>query len=295
MFKAEIGSAAVVVSTLKGILFKAQGTQGDGASAEGFTTVVTADSRGLKFTYTDASKSLQGCASIQEVLFDVWHIQHHVERASFRIRLSLLLQCLSGFGMSSLEKTTLKMAYFPDEECFCMQLMEGDVLTECKITTLEDDNDSLDAGSIDFVGAFDAADFQNRVIIASDRLRDAFGEISDLPGASTCNMLISPEAPFFRISTMGEHGSCQIDFPHGSESFTQFRCEAKLEYSFRMSHMQQATRALSFAHRTFIRLNSAGLLSMQHMVKVNESKTYVDYYVISDAAMEEMEIEDEND
>jgi len=290
VFRAEISSAATLVGTLRGILAKG-GDSVSATHADGYSTVVTADSRGLKFTYTDASKSMQACASIQEDLFDVWSLSPHADQVRFRLRLSLLLQCLSCFGQNALEKTNLKMAYYPNEECFSFQLLESDVVTECKITTLDDDDADP---TEDFLGYFEASEFQNRIIIASDRLRDAFHEIAELPGASTAHVLMSPARPFFRVSTMGEHGSCQIDFPDCSETFTQFRCESTVQCSYRMSFIQHACRALQFSHRTFIRMNSDGLLSMQHMVKFGDSKTYVDFYIVSDADPGGDEDEDED-
>ena len=201
-------------------------------------------------------------------------------------------------GTSNLQHTDLKMAYFDEEECFSMQLMEGEVLTECKIRTIaetmdedersraSDEDDDEDAGpmsKVDFSSAFRNSRVVNKGIVKSDLLREAFFELGELPGAATVNVLMSPAAPFFQLSADGQATSCRIDFPHGDETFAQLTCEKTMNCEYSLGLLQQAGKALGFSDKTFLRMNNEGTLSVQHMIlQPDGKKTYVDYYILAD-------------
>lgn len=208
-----------------------------------------------------------------------------------------LLRSTVTLGTTNLQHTDLKMAYFEDEECFSMQLMEGEVLTECKIRTIAESMDAEEASNasdeegeesgplskVDFSSAFRNSRVVNKGIVKSDLLREAFFELGELPGAATVNVLMSPAAPFFQLSADGQATSCRIDFPHGDETFAQLTCEKTMNCEYSLGLLQQAGKALGFSDKTFLRMNSEGTLSVQHMIlQPDGNKTYVDYYILAD-------------
>lgn len=274
VFCAEISNANVVVSGLRGIL----GKKNQHALVE-----IAAD--GLMFTCTEQSKACQGCAFVASKLFDTFDLSPQIQDADeavlFRLNLSTLLHCLGSLSSSSHAQTSLKLAYFDEQECFSLQLTERSLTTECKIRTMEE-GDSDDT-RIDFAAAFRDSPTVNRAILPSEQLREALVELSELPQASTISLLMSPEYPFFRLKAHGEVGSCEVIFPLGDESFTQFECKETLEFGYRQSLMQIASKALQFADKTCVRVNESGMLSMQHMIcQESGSKTYVDFFVLAD-------------
>ena len=95
----------------------------------------------------------------------------------------------------------------------------------------------------------------NRALIRSLHLKDAFAELSDLPGAANINITFSPTEPYLRIGASGSGGSCYIDFPQASESFVSFAATATMHQKFHLSLLQLAVKALSVADETFVRLN----------------------------------------
>ena len=53
----------------------------------------------------------------------------------------------------------------------------------------------------------------NRVIIQSQHLREAFSELSDLPGAANVSITMAPAEPYFQLSAAGSVGTCTVSFP----------------------------------------------------------------------------------
>lgn len=212
-------------------------------------------------------------------------------------------------GTTNLQHTDLKIAYFDEEECFSLQLMEGQVLTECKIRTLaeclesdgeshhsEDEEDAQPTSKIDFAAAFRNSAVLNKGVVKSELLREAFAELGELPGAATVNVLMSPTQPYFQLSADGQAASCRIDFPHGDESFSQLSCQKHMNCEYRLSLIQQSGKALAHSDKTFIRMNEEGTLSIQHMIlQPDAKKTYVDYFILADVDDDESLMEPEDD
>lgn len=103
-FRAEISNAQIVVFTLKGI----------STSKKDQHCYCEISTSGLKFIATDASIAAQGTATISESLFDSWSLQLEptTSQLSFRINLSILLQCLSCLGRSNLWYSSRYNAYY---------------------------------------------------------------------------------------------------------------------------------------------------------------------------------------
>mmetsp|Transcript_2189 Transcript_2189/g.5047 ORF Transcript_2189/g.5047 Transcript_2189/m.5047 type:complete len:360 (-) Transcript_2189:109-1188(-) len=306
-FRATLGSAQVLYTTLKGI---SNGKKDQHANCE-------IDAQGLQFVVTDKSLAAQGLASLSSKLFEVWDLCGNASM-SFRINLTVLLQCLGLLG-KELTDTMLKLTYYDEEEYFNLHLLEGRVVTECKIRTLFDesrpdgpvelDNETTSQRTETSTRSRARADFQanfrnfptvNRMIVKSSQLRDAFAELGELAGAATVSVLMSPQKPFFRLSADGQLASCSVDFPQGDESFSSMKCEEHKVCTYRASLVQLAGRALQFADKTCLRMNKQGTLALQHLLVQNDGvKSYVEFYILSDAAelesLSDADDEDEDD
>ncbi|EZA53970.1 Cell cycle checkpoint protein RAD1, partial [Ooceraea biroi] len=91
---------------------------------------------------------------------------------------------------------------------------------------------------------------------------------------------LSPEEPFFRISTNGLGGTCHIDLPHESSLIDTFQCTSTAISNFKLSHIKPAMKPLSCANRVSLRTNDAGLLCFQYMIKTENGHTcFIEYYV----------------
>jgi len=56
-----------------------------------------------------------------------------------------------------------------------------------------------------------------RAILKSEILKEAIAELSELPGASTIRVRVSPASPYFHLSAAGHHGHLEIAFSKHSE------------------------------------------------------------------------------
>jgi hypothetical protein len=85
-FRGECASASLVATGLRGIF--------SGKRDQHVQMDILPD-EGLRFTTTDASKSLQGCALVSNALFDVFEVDDESSDVMFRVNLAVLLDCLS--------------------------------------------------------------------------------------------------------------------------------------------------------------------------------------------------------
>jgi len=137
--------------------------------------------------------------------------------------------------------------------------------------------------AINFRAAFRNAQVVNKCIVKSSKLKDPFAELSDLAGASTISILLSNEYPFFRISANGQLAKFTVVFPQGDEAFAKLSCTQEKECNYRLSLVALATKALSFADKTFIQMNAVGTLYLQHLLTQKDgSRTHVDFYILPD-------------
>ena|SRR5690554_5522243 len=120
----------------------------------------------------------------------------------------------------------------------------------------------------------------------AEYLKEAFNELDW--SSSEVTILLSPDAPYFRLSTVGPTGSCQVDYPKDSEVFESFECEVTQANTYRLSLLQPAVKALALSHKTQLRMNQVGILSLQHLIK-NEDKniSFVDFFIAPEEGEEE--------
>jgi len=60
------------------------------------------------------------------------------------------------------------------------------------------------------------------VVLQSEWLKEAFNELDW--SSTDVSFLLSPDAPFFRLTTAGTMGSCQVDCGKDSPVFELFEC-----------------------------------------------------------------------
>jgi len=215
-------------------------------------------SNGLKFTVEDA-KCVQANAFVQSGIFQEFIFKE--ESATFRINLNVLLECLNIFGSSKDTGTftALKMCYAGYGSPLILMLEEGGVLTDCSIQTQEPDE------TLDF--DFSSAEVLNKIIMKSECLKEAFSEL-DMT-SEVLQILMSPDNPYFRLSTFGHAGSTHSDFPKDSDMVESFECQQTQTNRYKISLLKPSTKALQFSSKISIRMDNRGFLSMQYMI-INE-------------------------
>lgn len=92
-------------------------------------------------------------------------------------------------------------------------------------------------------------------------------------------------------------GTCEVEFPKGSESFLSFESEATQEFHYHLPLLQAAARVLPHAATTYLRLNESGMLSMNHKIanEADDSTSYVSFILLPDDDDDEEEEEEDDE
>jgi cell cycle checkpoint protein len=259
IFLAKIDNARVISSILQTLNTK-----------KDQLATVTISKLGIKFTI-EIAQSLQGSALLQQELFQEYNFtEGEAQKEQFQVNLSILLDCLNIYGIST-TFPALQIAYKGYGHPLLLMLEENDVLTDCGIRTL----DAEPLMNFNLRGA----PIISKVIMNAESLKDAFGEL-DWNNTSV-NWSISPNIPYFRLTTDGVGGSCQVDYPKDSEVFEVYECQQIQEFVYKMKILQPCIKALANAKKTLIRINQDGLLAFQHMIQAEDGATsFVDFYVV---------------
>jgi len=261
VFLCKIDNVRIITNVLSALQFKKEGQ---------FATVIIS-SNGIKFT-VEENQSFQGNAFLQQDIFQEFKFngdEHQFEQ--FRINLSILLDCLNIYGTSSF--VAMQMGFGGYGHSLVVMLEENGVITHCGLRTL----DSEIIHNFNFRGF----PIPNKLIMDAELLKDAFDELDW--SSQQVSILLSPDPPYFRLSTVGPSGSCQVDYPKDSEVFEVFDCSRFQMNNYKLSLLQPAIKALALSHKTQLRTNEIGILSLQHMIK-SEDKTisFVDFFIVPD-------------
>lgn len=117
-----------------------------------------------------------------------------------------------------------------------------------------------------------------RIVIMSETLKEAF---NDLDWSSPyCTWFISNEHPYLRITTESPNGTFEVELPHDSEAYDRFEVTTPSTFRYKLKHFQPCAKALSLAEKSQIRINSAGVISLQHLLHNDLGTTYVDYLIV---------------
>ncbi|KAL0266970.1 UNVERIFIED_CONTAM: hypothetical protein PYX00_009367 [Menopon gallinae] len=225
---------------------------------------------GVKVTVEDL-KCVQANAFINAELFDEYELSKcdEDEIIKFKVNLSVILECLSIFGTSAGSVTTLKMTYqgtgFPLE----ILIEEDGIITNCTVKTMSPDL------LLDF--NFGRTNVPNKIILHSDAMKDIMHDL-DMT-SEIVKIFISPNAPYFRLTTLGDAGESQTDIPKDCGIVDSFQCNSVVQYSYKIIHIKPSIKPLGISNKVSIRINDRGFLCFQYMIKIDENHvSFVEYY-----------------
>ncbi|XP_053999476.1 cell cycle checkpoint protein RAD1-like isoform X1 [Hylaeus anthracinus] len=253
---AKLGNLKTIVQLLKAINFQ--------ESATCFGT-----ENGLKVTVEDA-KCMQASAYIPSHIFQEFKLKEDI---IFRINLNVLVECLCMFWSninSQGSSVALQLFYKGVGHPVTVLIEEDGIITDCSLKTQQPDE------LLDF--HLEPENVLNKVVLQTELLKDILSELD--PTSDLIELLLSPAAPFFRISTAGLAGICHVELPHDGELIDNFQCNSTSTSSYKLSHIKPAMKALLYANKVSLRTDTCGLLCFQYMVKTDEGHTcYIEYYV----------------
>lgn len=111
--------------------------------------------------------------------------------------------------------TTMRMSYRSTGDRLVLHIQEGDVVTDCKLTTYAPPH----LAEIELLK--DPA--PHKIIMRSEWLHEALSELTD-NGGKIITIRQSPTKPYFRLYTKGIHGSAQMDYPNERGVLETFEC-----------------------------------------------------------------------
>lgn len=217
---------------------------------------VSVTDRGVKFTMHQ-NRVMQAKAYVKTEIFSVFRLPG--PSIMFACNLTTLLSCLEVFG----EAASLKLTYSGADALVNLLLECNGVVTECSIRTV-DTPELLDIN-------FRMSPMTARFIIESAHLREAFAELES-SDAATVAICMSPTVPHLCLAAEGDASSARIDFvgdPAGV--FSEVTCAGgAVEHKYNLAVVRPCLRVLAKANCTNLRMNEAGVLSMQHVIPTDD-------------------------
>ncbi|TPX33724.1 hypothetical protein SmJEL517_g03409 [Synchytrium microbalum] len=291
---AKVENVRSVVTLLKAISFKNK-------------TICEINDQGLKFT-TEEAHCAQAHAYLKSRLFDEYHYTPDQDetRTIFALDLEDMIECLTIFGGSSLvpfatnkdgsttgvgagsgggnalygnrvkenNVTSLRMSFKRSREELTLMLEDGGVLTVCRLPTSDAES------NLEMDQEFRNQPLVSKVIVASEWLKNSFHETDRT--AEYVSLLISPDAPYFRISAMSAPGETQMDYPKTSDVIEAFQSDATQLFKYKYQMLEPSFKALASSTKTALKINQIGLLHMQFLIPTSETDTcFVEYLASS--------------
>lgn len=261
---------------------------------------VKASEKSLVFSVLGRAKSTQARATLPAELFEEYifesrgpegrenNLSERDRVVQFSINLTVLLDCMQLFGSSS-ESTSATMTYSNLDASFKISLEESGVLTTCDIATLEPDDvyaglvTPQEARNNSLYAQFRQNPETCRLILRADPLRDAMQEMCDVLGGGDVTFFVvnNPEESF-KMQVKGSLDFFEVEFPKTSGAFVLFQCSSESKFSYLNPSVQLGMKALSISKETYIRINSEGLMSIQHQIKDRgkPSEPYIDFFIL---------------
>ncbi|KJE88684.1 cell cycle checkpoint protein [Capsaspora owczarzaki ATCC 30864] len=241
---------------------------------------------GIKFVAEDA-KSMQANAFLQAAIFLQYTCP--AELPPFKIHLEKLLDCLNIFSSGTAPApapTALKLTYCGPGSVLNLLLEEGGVFADCDLRTLEPDD------ILDF--AFNSFGVHNKLIVKSEGMKGAFAELDT--SSEFLEVVMSPDEPYLRLSTTGQAGQVNVDFPFDSFVIETFECFRPQCNRYRMSLIAPSIKGLAISTKTSMRMNARGFLSLQFMISNEDSQvSFVEYLCAPEDANEDSERDEESE
>ena len=256
--------------------------------------LIESKSDSFTFVVTGRSKCTQARASICMELFDTYRVDGNAaDEESLRISLHLpkLIDCLQLFGGS--DTTVVNMSYSTADNIFRVTLEDSGIVTSCDITTLCLEDLELENGSL--FSVFVEHEEEWSLLMKSEPLKGSVQELFDVSGANSVQVELKPDG--LNLSTVGiGESTCQIDIPRTSAAFVSFVRSASAPgrstptiWTYPLSSLHLGMKALGHAKETYIRINSEGMMCIQHQLTTKDERgdNFIDICTSAEEKMDE--------
>ncbi|KAK4883588.1 hypothetical protein RN001_006907 [Aquatica leii] len=256
-FSAELTDFKTLYNVLKAITFKEYAT-------------LRPMEEGLKVTIEEM-KCVETSAYIPVQMFESYYVRPQ-EDVKFKLSLKILTETLFIYGDDG--NLSLKMTYKGPGFPLCLIIKHNDenITVDCQIYTMDVDE------STDFLCLADECTL-NKVVVNANQFLDI---LTDLDNTSDdLDLFLSPNPPYFRISTTSTMGESQTDISKNSEMVLLFQCENEFQAKYSFNYIKQILKVMNFANKVSISTGETGLLGLQLLINEDAKQMYVEYYITS--------------
>ncbi|KAK9743608.1 Repair protein Rad1/Rec1/Rad17 [Popillia japonica] len=253
-FRAELSDFKLIYNVLRSIAFRE-------------FAIIHPTEEGLKVT-VEEMKCVETSAYIPASLFSSYHVDT-TEDIQFKISLKVLTECLHIYGDDG--SSSLKLSYeaLGSPLCLVLKHNEENISVDCEIQTMNTD---------EFVELHLSDEhISNKIVLNASALSEVLNELD--PTSDDFQISISPDPPYFRITTSSAMGESIIDISKNSEMVDLYECSKKLVSTYAFSNIKQILKVLNLASKVSITIGETGLLALQLVVNSNEIQMFVEYYV----------------
>lgn len=234
--------------------------------------MLTQPTHGIKFTIEET-----GCLLASVILPRSSFAEFRQQPSLLRIRLnlSLLLDCLQIFGnhnsVDRFSSASVSMTYHGDGYPLVLKIRDAEKDCMCELATMENMEHEYDF-------QFHAHRVLNRVVIHSETMREALGEL-EYGGATTAELRMAPEVPRLVLSSPawalgvdgGEEAVCRVEFAdpgdRKADTFQMFESERMQTAGFRLEHLARCVKALGMSESCKVEMNEVGMVSIMCRMK----------------------------
>jgi cell cycle checkpoint protein len=236
----------------------------------------------LNFIVAGKAKSMQARLALNRSMFEEFECD--ADSIKFAINLTVLLDCLRIFGSS--DSTTATMSFSTADELLNISLEESSVVTTCEINSLyTEDFNELDQQSL-FI-AFRNNQEECQIILKSEPLREVIQELTDSFWTGIVKVSVSNNPAAMKFLTGGQIGASEINIPRTSEAFVSFQSRSNISFEYSLKSLMFGMKALSVSKEVYIRINSEGLMCIQHLIETSSNKeTFLDFLMVAEIASE---------
>lgn len=246
--------------------------------------VVEASAEGLCFMVLGEAKYTQANGMLRAELFQAFRCAEGGGR--FAVNLKTAIECLTVFGLSALQQTSVSMSYRAGDGAFRMALEEQGILTTCEIATLADEgDDAMELTAL--ASAFSESPEVFRAILNSESLREVMAELGEIPGTEVVTVSVSPredgDDPPLQFSTAGTFGYYDIELHANNKTYVHVECKREGEWPYTVSALLRGMRALGHAKDTYMRINADGILCIQHHIPTSVGESvFIDFLLCAE-------------
>ena len=231
----------------------------------------------LMFVVTGRSKNTQARLTLPADLFEDYFCSA-ATAVQLSLNLTTLLDCMQLFGASDTAAAT--MTYSTEDAVFRLSLEDAGILTTCELSGMyhDEDDEELRGG---LFAAFQDSPNESAAVLRSEALREHVQELFDVSGAASAKVRFDGSAMWMATSGADE-SSCEVNIPRTADIFVDYTvAEQTATWTYPLSSLQLAMKALGVAKESYLRINSEGLMCVQHQVEGKSGKeVFVDFLLV---------------